>query len=169
MSFHHDLLLQARSLATNEPKRPKQASLRRAVSSAYYAVFHLLVDESTRLLVSGKGRAPLRGALSRSYSHGAMRDVARSFMGGAPVEPYRDVLTGRTIPVDLRNVAEAFVLLQQARHDADYDNTKRWSRLQALEQISLAEQAFKDWAKIRSRPEAEAFLVALLAQKQSRS
>ena len=50
MSLHGDRLAQARHLVTKEPQRPKQASLRRAVSSAYYAQFHLLTDASSRFL-----------------------------------------------------------------------------------------------------------------------
>ncbi len=50
MSLHDDLLEQAKHLANREPRRPKQASLRRAISAAYYALFHLLVDEATKLL-----------------------------------------------------------------------------------------------------------------------
>ena len=37
MSLHADLLAQAEHLAQLESGRPKQASLRRAISSAYYA------------------------------------------------------------------------------------------------------------------------------------
>jgi len=37
MSLHADLLAQAEYLAKKEPKRPRQASLRRAISAAYYA------------------------------------------------------------------------------------------------------------------------------------
>src|SRR5687767_10606362 len=36
MSLHDDLRRQAWHLATREPRRPVQASLRRAVSAAYY-------------------------------------------------------------------------------------------------------------------------------------
>lgn len=43
-----NLLAQAKLLATKEQSRPKQASLRRSVSAAYYALFHLLVDASAR-------------------------------------------------------------------------------------------------------------------------
>jgi len=39
MSLHADLLDQAEHLAQLDQRRPKQASLRRAVSSAYYALF----------------------------------------------------------------------------------------------------------------------------------
>lgn len=44
--MHWDLLQQARQLATLDLKKPKQANLRRAVSSTYYAIFHFLVRES---------------------------------------------------------------------------------------------------------------------------
>lgn len=59
MSLHTDLLKQATILATREPRRPFQASLRRAASAAYYALFHLLVEEGTRLMLSGTKRKPL--------------------------------------------------------------------------------------------------------------
>jgi len=42
MSIHADLLAQAKQLARKEPQRPRQASLRRAVSAAYYALFQMI-------------------------------------------------------------------------------------------------------------------------------
>ena len=47
MPYAADLLEQARHLAKRGKKRPRQASLRRAVSTAYYALFHLLISEAT--------------------------------------------------------------------------------------------------------------------------
>ena len=41
MTFPDELLEQAHHLANRERKRPRQASLRRAVSSAYYARFSI--------------------------------------------------------------------------------------------------------------------------------
>ena len=46
MPFAEDLVEQAYHLANREPTNPKQASLRRAVSTAYYAPFHLLIDDA---------------------------------------------------------------------------------------------------------------------------
>jgi hypothetical protein len=46
-----DLLAQARVLARREPRRPKQASLRRSISASYYAPFHFLGEEATKLTV----------------------------------------------------------------------------------------------------------------------
>ena len=45
------LILQARMLAGSDPRRPKQATLRRAISTAYYGIFHFLIEESTQLLL----------------------------------------------------------------------------------------------------------------------
>lgn len=48
MAFAEDLLVQACNLARRERTKPKQASLRRAVSTAYYAPFHLLIKDAVR-------------------------------------------------------------------------------------------------------------------------
>jgi len=71
MSFADDLLQQAQHLANKERRYPRQASLRRAVSTAYYALFHLLIDDA----VSTWEVARQRGALARTFEHGKMKRV----------------------------------------------------------------------------------------------
>jgi hypothetical protein len=44
VAYHDDLLQQALELVHSKQRKPKQASLRRAVSTAYYALFHLLIS-----------------------------------------------------------------------------------------------------------------------------
>lgn len=87
MSLHRDLLNQARQLATHEPRRPKQASLRRAVSAAYYALFHLLVDSASRVVVSGQGQEVLRQQVGRALGHTDMKKHAKLGQGGIQVPP----------------------------------------------------------------------------------
>lgn len=70
---------QPRSIATKEVSRPKQAGLRRRVSAAYDALFHLLVDAAAHRLVSAADRQPLRNGLARAFDHGTMKRVARPF------------------------------------------------------------------------------------------
>ena len=41
-----ELLKQAATLANLEQRRPKDASIRRAISTAYYSLFHFLLDEA---------------------------------------------------------------------------------------------------------------------------
>jgi len=67
----------------------------------------------------------------------------------------------------LRMVAKAFVRLQDKRHTADYDNTSFWTRIAALEQVKLAEQAFVTWKSIRSEQIAQAYLVSFLTKHRS--
>src|SRR5579863_4007092 len=71
MPFADDLLEQARHLANREPKRPRQASLRRAVSAAYYALFHLLTTETAK----NWKRASDRARIARIFDHAQMRAV----------------------------------------------------------------------------------------------
>jgi hypothetical protein len=49
MALPEDLLEQAQHLVSGERTRPRQASLRRALSTAYYSLFHLLISEATQL------------------------------------------------------------------------------------------------------------------------
>ena len=62
MPFADDLLEQAHHLANREPEDPKQASLRRAVSTAYYGLFHLLINEA----VANWGVARQRSILAKN-------------------------------------------------------------------------------------------------------
>ena len=77
MSLHGDLLTQARFLVRREPRRPRQASLRRAVSAAYYALFHLLIHEATRMMVSGSSLGSLRTLVARAFAHATMNEACR--------------------------------------------------------------------------------------------
>src|SRR5450755_2868472 len=103
MPFAHDLLRQAYHLANKERKNPSQASLRRAVSTGYYALFHLLVDDAV-----GKWFVPhQRSALARTFEHRTMKVVCDEFVknfykAGSP-----------PAGAQLMSVAETFVLLQQ--------------------------------------------------------
>ena len=65
----------------------------------------------------------------------------------------------------LRAVADAFVRLQQYRHTADYDNSKKWTRTEVLAHIELAAAAFESWKTIAKEPIAEDFLLQLLVQR----
>ena len=86
MSLHADLLGQAAHLARKEPRRPSQASLRRAVSASYYALGHLLIDDGTKLMLSGCAREPLRHCPARAFHHGTMKRVSRQFSAGGVSE-----------------------------------------------------------------------------------
>jgi hypothetical protein len=174
LALHHDLLEQAEHLAKRETKKPKQASLRRAVSAAYYALFHLLVADGAKRL-SPANPEGLRLLIHRTYNHGDMRTVCKGFAEGhnatvqnkVPGNPPPATRRLIALPLDLRlfAVAQAFVDLQEARHDADYNLGKQWNRLDVLNRVQTARQAFTDWAVIRGTPTATVFVVALVLQR----
>jgi uncharacterized protein (UPF0332 family) len=164
VSLHDDLLAQARDLLRRERNRPKQASLRRAVSAAYYALFHNLVSSSSRFLVAGgaQARQRLREAVSRVFAHAEMKAASEAFANAGKSNPRRDhLLNGEKATGWLPGIAAAFVELQQARHEADYDTAKRFTRREASELVELARLACRRLGKIRNSARAKAYLVAL--------
>jgi|CZKS01.1.fsa_nt_gi uncharacterized protein (UPF0332 family) len=150
MVFADDLLEQAYHLANREDN-PSQASLRRAVSTAYYALFHLLIDEAvTKWAVERQ-----RGAIGRTFEHKAMKSVCEDYVKNfySAGKPESDV--------KLKNVAQTFAILQERRHTADYDVSFNWSRTNAIGQIDLASAAFEDWRAIRTQDAAQDYLLNL--------
>ena len=165
MPFAQDLLDQSNYLANREPRRPRQASLRRAVSTAYYALFHLLIQEATQ----NWRRVPQRPLLARAFEHGRMRsacDKKRSelttFMRGVPPPPANQ----RTIAQHLHTVVNTFIEAQQQRQTADYDNAKQWTRTEVLTQIANVTTAFQSWRAIRDENLAQDYRVYLLVKER---
>lgn len=167
MSLHGDLLEQAKHLAKKESKRPRQASLRRAVLAAYYALFHRLIDASSRFVVRSANREALRFAATRAFDHGEMKKAASSFASGTlPTLLQPTVPTPPGVPPELKRLAHAFIELQQARHEADYDLTRAFTRRDALDFVDRAGQAFSDWETVDGSPAGDAFMVALLLRSK---
>lgn len=160
MSLHQDLLDQAADLVAKEVNRPRQASLRRAISTAYYAIFHLLIFESTKTIVPDKATGYLA---ARAFNHGEMKEVSRAFGKGVP--PKLGTILGVVSP-DLRRIADAFVNLQEGRHQADYDTAKRFTRAEATTFVQQAQFIFTTFKTIRKTREARVYLLALLLGKR---
>ena len=166
MSLSLDLLEQAKHLAKKEPKRPKQASLRRAVSTAYYALFHFLIDKACSLIVSGTGadREAQRRSVARGFIHGNMKSVSEAFSKTNSPNPWKN-LSGTPIPKDLEKIAATFVELQQARHEADYDLTKDFKKEEVLGLITLTENAFKIYRQVKDNVHTRSYLLGLLIER----
>ncbi|MDZ7858219.1 hypothetical protein [Sphaerotilus sp.] len=158
-----DLLEQASFLCGRERKRPKQASLRRAVSSAYYALFHLLIEASVAHFGSRSPMA-LRRLMARAYSHGDMLAACKHLALGTP-PPHLSALLATPVEADLRLIATAFVELQDQRHRADYDLSAGFTRIGVDMLITKVEDAFQAWERVAGTHNAKVFLSALLLGK----
>jgi len=162
-----DLLAQARHLAVVDLGKPKQANLRRAVSAAYHALFHMLVDPAASL-VGSKLNAAGRAKLRRALAHADMKTVCIAYAKAttaAGFHPQIAPLVSFPVAIELRNVASAFVALQEARHLADYDVASKWDRLGVLQLVTDAEDAFADWQKTLTAPNSKIFPFDLLLRK----
>lgn len=159
MAYHDDLLNQALQPVHREPGNPKQASLRRAVSTACYALFHLLISEA----VANWRRVDLRAALSRAFDHSIMKAASNRIQDSRQF-PFTGEEPG--VVAALKSVAKTFAQLQEKRHIADYDNTTFWTRTEALAPVKSAEQAFATWKLIRNEQVAQAYLVSLVVRKR---
>ncbi len=149
MSLPTDLLRQALRPATRERRRPAQASLRRSIYASYYALFHRLVDDATRTLITGQGRAPLRQTIARAFHHRDMLSMSKSLAGGTPPDKIAAAFSPMPIDPRLKKVARAFVDLQEARHQADYNMARTFIRREALYYHRLASQAIPAQARDR--------------------
>jgi hypothetical protein len=141
MPFPEDLLQQAYDLAYKE---------------TYYALFHLLVDEA----VSKWAIETQRSILARTFEHAKMKAICD--------EVLKNVKSGAILPLELNTVAHNFIQLQQHRHAADYDNSKRWSRTDVLNVLTLATDAFNAWYEISTLDAAQDYLLQLFLPKLSR-
>jgi hypothetical protein len=163
MPLPTDLLEQAGFLAQREQQRPRQASLRRAVSTAYYAVFHLLASAAASQATPATP-AGLSERVQRSLEHGAMKEAAKRFESGNLPDHIRPLVTN-PLPTALIAVARTFVRLHEERHKADYDVASRFGRARAQDAVALATQLFRDWDSIRSTDDARVFLASLMFWK----
>jgi hypothetical protein len=169
VSLADGLMEHARALLVGSPN---EAHLRRAVSAAYYALFHLL-SSAVAEQVSPDLPVGLRGRTQRALDHGTMANAASQFKrpGERPQSLPKDIVL-EPISQRLVNVAASFVDLQEARYLADYDaldSTSRVSLQWAQENVSKAESAFRDWNVVKRSEEAKVFLAALMfAQRWNR-
>jgi hypothetical protein len=150
-----ELVGTARLLARPDRKKPRQADLRRSVSTAYYAVFHALARECADQFI---GTSSTRS--DRAWSH-----VYRALDHGFAKRACQQA-RGMGFPRDIVNFAELFILLQEERHRADYDPDIRYSRPETLAVISNIEKAISAFYKVPRRDRA-AFAAQVLLKRRS--
>ncbi len=159
MAYHDELLQQAKELVHKDLKNPTQADLRRSVSSAYYALFHLLIFEAC-LNWSNHISRP---GLARMFENGVMKKVSKKVTDVGKM-PYAG--EDPTIVDKLRSFAGLFVQLQEQRHEADYNTKDAWTVTQSLKEVLAANRALATWQEIRAEKISQDFLVALLIRSR---
>ena len=157
MPYPDDLIAQARSLAAADPTRPRQASLRRAVSAAYYALFHETIERATAAVLSNADAVgPIGDRLRRIVDHRAALRAAKWFVAApaaipASIQGMRSPGPQHPIPPALQRVCARLVALQAERHRADYDLSEPFSRAETMRLITDAESAISDLRNLPAR------------------
>ena len=134
-----DFIATARRLADTPRGRPRQTDLRRAVSTAYYAMFHCLAICCADTLVGGVGSNRNEQAWRRTY-RALQHGVAR-----------RRCLRQREIadfPGPVQAFAGAFVHTQEMRHEADYNPHAEFTKSDVIRIIARAEDAISDFSAV---------------------
>lgn len=136
---------------------PRQAVLRRAASTAYYALFHALIGTVAETF--GRSHWKAEVLFYRALDHGTARERCRK-LAQKPLAPKeRDFFEFEGFPEPLRLVADEFVRLQELRHHCDYDPEFKLSKDQAGGAIESARSAIKSlWAD-----EGDAYRVPFLS------
>src|SRR5437588_12920725 len=116
MAYADDLLQLAQEMASLHSDEAHQPSLRRALSTAYYALFHLLISDAIANCTDPRFRA----TLARAFDHGPMKQASdkklselNDFFDQRPPEG-----SERTIKYHLYNLAETFSQAQHNRNEA---------------------------------------------------
>lgn len=110
--------------------RPQQIQLRKAISAAYYAMFHALAQSNADTLIGVSPRfrnLPAWTLTYRALDHGYARGQMNRGMNA--------------FETAIEDFGLAFVDLQNWRHRADYDPNAEFSRPDAVRLIDRAEAA----------------------------
>ncbi len=153
MALADDLLEDASHLAAKGDGENRASCMRRAISTAYYAVFHLLVDD----FVEHWEFEDQRARLGRMFNHNLMRDAA-----------FTPADKNNPTPVEtaLIDVKAAFGQLQKDRHRADYDLGWKIAGTDVTDAITLAESTFAKWRSVRNEDAARHHLLSMFGAKR---
>ena len=133
------LLRHARRIVGVLPE-PGETEYRRAVSAAYFALFHAVTLRAVELLVPGD--AHRRYERVREFDHADIRKVALWASGAGP--PPRSLASEAALTRGdrrVRVIARVIGRLNLERRHADYDHFAQFGRSRANRAIDIAEEA----------------------------
>jgi hypothetical protein len=163
MALADDLLGLSEELAAN-PGKFAQAKFRRAISTAYYALFNAILDDFVVLVAPGQKPA-LQNKLRRSVDHKDVIRICGKIEGKANsvLEIQPDQLSGAQ---QLIVVARTFEELKEARQIADYDMSGVLLPDDVLPLIAKARNAIQTWRAVAPSQEAIEFLFELMLKSR---
>ena len=120
----------------------RQADLRRAISNAYYAVFHAILTGAADSLVGSSNRHTARYELVyRSVNHKSLRGICDEIVKPNLKPKYKKYEPKGGFGPDITALATAIRELQEKRHAADYDPLYKVKTADAILLIKSARTA----------------------------
>ena len=157
---HREMIRIARQLAAghlgSSAGRPRQSDLRRALSTAYYALFYALASCAADTLIGSNPASriePLWLQTYRTLDHGYAKRQCEGPMVGL-------------FPVAIQEFARQFVEMQRLRHDADYNPGATFTRQETQRLIDGTERHI---TRFESEPEQARRAFAVYAMFQFRT
>jgi hypothetical protein len=159
------LFQQARRLIGPAPSPdPWQANLRRAISAAYYSVFHTVLTAAADMVVGQTaGTGGLYELVYRSVAHTWLRDLCQDMRKRPMPQRYKRYEPQGGFGQDMTAFAEIVMQLQEARNEADYSPSLHISRLETIILLSHTRAAFNHF-NTAPASDRRAFLTLLLFQ-----
>lgn len=151
MGLAGELLDDARFLADKGVTDQRQTLMRRSISTAYYAAFHLFIED----FVEHWEFPDQRARLGRMFGHGKMRT------GFTP----KDKNNATPVEQELQDVVTAFSQLQKDRERADYDGGWRLVETDVRNAIRPAEDVFEKWNRIKDDDIAREHLLSMFGAR----
>lgn len=143
---------------------PRQANIRRAISSAYYAVFHSVVTAAAdQYIGKTKRQASQYGLVYRSVDHRWLRELCENVQKPTPPTRYRPHVPTNGFGENIVAFAAQLVELQDKRNAADYDPMIKVRTVDAALAIRGARSALGRFNRA-SPARKKAFLALLLFQ-----
>lgn len=140
----------------------RQADLRRAISTAYYALFHAVLTAAADDIVGSTQRMDSRYALLyRSIDHRSLRTTCQQMLQKEPPPKYKPHTPPEGFGDDLNSLANAIVELKDKRETADYDPSYRATATDALLAVDTARKALARF-RAAGRVQRRAFLWLLV-------
>ncbi len=121
---------------------PRQVDLRRAISAAYYGIFHFCLTAAADEFVGVTQRATSRYALVyRSIDHRTLKDLCAEARKSTPPVKYRPYFPFGGFDSNIQDFSTVTIDLQEKRHLADYDPQSRFRTSDAKLAVGSARSA----------------------------
>lgn len=130
--------------------------MRRALSTAYYAMFHCLCRCCADCMI---------GTRSATRSEGAWRQTYRAVEHGHTKSVCGDAARMALFPREIQDFANTFTAMQLKRHEADYDPVPTLYKSSVITDIDTVSNAIEDFLSCPLK-DRRAFAAYVLLRKR---